>query len=305
MHPSRTFSILIGMGTLLALLLGTAAVRSVLAGSPIGLGEVDLVCLFLPTHADAGIHLLSYAFMGTTLLGTSFWFVSWRRQWTKTRSLTRNLALLYAPDTELESSARRLGLRDKVHLIDSEATLCFCAGFISPRIYLSRMMTEKLTPEELEALLLHEKYHLEHHDPLKVLLGRLVVSTLFFIPVLKDVLKRYLIEKEIAADRGAIQYQGHRRGLAGALQKLVQERSTASAESLAVGGEEALSHRIDYLMRHAPQQVHPIPLPRFLTSSLITAIILITILVPLPGSHPVNSSPGSTISSCLVQEVTL
>ena len=36
--------------------------------------------------------------------------------------------------------------------------------------------------------MLHEKHHLENHDPIKILLGRLVVSALFCIPALRDVL---------------------------------------------------------------------------------------------------------------------
>ncbi len=271
---------------MLVLLLGAALGRTILAGCPDGWSHSTLACLFLPTHTDLGIHLISYVFIGTILLGIYSWLVLLRRPWTKLRSLTSNLALLHAPDNELEPLTRRLGLKDKVHLLDFEAPLCFCAGFISPHIYLSRGMTQKLTPEELEALLLHEKYHLQNHDPLKVLLGKLVVSALFFIPALKDILKRYLIEKEIAADCSATRYQGHSRGIAGALEKLVQGHSTAPAEALAVGGAEALECRIDYLMGRAPQCVYPIPISHIVTSFLIVALTIAAILAPLSGSHP-------------------
>ncbi len=160
MNPNRTFKVLIGAGAILALLLGVAAYRAILSGCPDGGGKIDLACLFLPTHTDIGVHLLSYAFMGTILLGTFSGLVLWRRQWTKMRLLTRKLAQLRVPDSELKALTRCLDLKDKVHLLDSEVPLCFCAGFISPRIYVSRGMVEKLVPQELEALLLHEKHHL-------------------------------------------------------------------------------------------------------------------------------------------------
>ncbi len=271
---------------MLALLLGAAVCRSIIAGCPDGWGDRGLACLFLPTHTDLGIHLLSYALMGTILWGTFSWLVLWRQQWAKIRSLTRNLVLLRAPGNELGPLAGRLGLKDKVHLLDSEVPLCFCAGFIAPRIYLSRGLTAKLTPEQLEALLLHEKYHLKNCDPLKMLLGRLVVSALFFVPVLQDVLTRYLIEKEIAADRSAIEYQGHCRGLAGALGKLVPERSTVPVTGLAAAGAEALDYRIDHMTGHPTQHPHPIPLSRLAISLLTIALILATVLTPLSGSHP-------------------
>ena len=286
MNPNRTFKVLIGAGAILALLLGVAAYRAILSGCPDGGDKIDLACLFLPTHTDIGVHLLSYAFMGTILLGTFSGLVLWRRQWTKMRLLTRNPAQLRVPDSELKALTRCLGLKDKVHLLDSEVPLCFCAGFISPRIYISRGMVEKLVPQELEALLLHEKRHLENHDPLKILLGRLLVAAIFFIPVLRDMLKHYLIDKEIAADRSAIQYQGHYRGIAGTLEKLLQEHSTIPAEGLVMGGAEALSYRIDYLMGHTSQRGLRIPIPHLVTSFLITALILATIVAPLSGSHP-------------------
>ncbi len=277
---------LIGTSAMLALLLGVAASRAILAGCPDGWHGIDLACLFIPTHTDLGIHLLSYAFIGMILWGTSPWLVLWLRLWIKMQWLTRNRVQFCALDSELEPLTRRLGLKNKVQLLDFGAPLCFCTGFISPHLYLSPWMTQKLTPEELEALLLHEKYHLENHDPLKVLLGRLVTSVLFFIPALQDVFKRYLIEKEIAADQNAIQYQGHRRGLAGVLDKLVQERSSAPIEGLAVGGADALEYRIEYLKGHAPQRVYPIPFPHLVTSFLATGLILATILAPLSGTHP-------------------
>ena len=79
---------------MLALLLGVAVYRTVLAGCPEDHNMSTLACLFLPTHTDLGIHLLSYAFSGTILLGIFSWLVLWCRQWTKMRQLTSNLAQL-------------------------------------------------------------------------------------------------------------------------------------------------------------------------------------------------------------------
>lgn len=284
---------------MLALLLGAAVYRVTLAGCPEGWREGGFACLFLPTHADLGVHLLSYAFMGVVLSGIFSWLVLWRRQWINMRRLTINLVRLRIPDSELEPLTGRLGLKDKVHLLDSKVPLCFCAGFISPRIYLSRGMMERLTPEQLEALLLHEKYHLENYDSLKILLGRLAVLALFFIPVLQDIFKRYLIEKEIAADQNAIQYQGHYRGLVGVLNKLVQARPTAPVEAFITSGTEALEYRIDYLTGHAGQRVHRMSISHLVTSFLIIVFVLITIVVPLPSSHSINSDIAGTLFSYL------
>jgi len=54
--------------------------QTVLAGCPEGQTGIDLICLFVPTHTDLGIHLLGYVFLGTMLLGASLSLVSWCRQ---------------------------------------------------------------------------------------------------------------------------------------------------------------------------------------------------------------------------------
>ncbi len=69
MCSGRTFKVLIGAGILLMFLLGAAAYRAVMAGCPENLLRLDIVCLFLPTHTDLGIHLLSYVFVGVIFLG--------------------------------------------------------------------------------------------------------------------------------------------------------------------------------------------------------------------------------------------
>ncbi len=111
--------------------------------------------------------------------------------------------------------------------------------------------------------------------------------------------QQLLIDKEIAADRSAIQHQGHYRGIAGALEKLLQEHSTTPAEGLAVGGAEALSYRIDHLMGHTSQRGVRIPIPHLVTSLLIIAFILTTIVVPLSASHPLNGDMASALFSYL------
>ncbi len=271
-YPDRTFKILIGSGVVLTLLLGMAVFRVVMASCPEQYSMGTFACLFLPTHSDLGVHLLSYAFMVTIISGTISWLVLWRRQLTMTHSLTRKLTLLHATDSELEPLAQRLGLQGKVQLVDFESPLVFCAGFVSPRVYLSRGVTERLTTEDLEVLLLHEKHHLENHDPLKILLVRLVASAFFFIPALKNMLQRYLIEKEIAADRSAVQYQWHRQALARVMEKL---------------GGGTMDDRLAHLKGHSRQLTESVSLPGLVTSFLITACIIAVILAPLSSSHPV------------------
>ncbi len=69
MYLNRAFKVLIGAGAILTLLPGVATYRAILAGCPGNHNMSTLACFFLPTHTDIGVHLLSYTFMGTILLG--------------------------------------------------------------------------------------------------------------------------------------------------------------------------------------------------------------------------------------------
>jgi beta-lactamase regulating signal transducer with metallopeptidase domain len=219
--------------------------------------------------------------MGMILAGTYTLYRTWYEQRAKILSLATDVALLQVPTGELGRMIPDPVLRDKVRLIDSDAPICFCAGFISPRIYLSLGMVAKLTPDELEALLLHEKYHMENNDPLKILLGKIVISALFFIPILRAMFKHYLLEKEVAADQSAIRYQGHSHGIAGALYKMLLETPMVLNPSVAYGGD-AIGYRIDYLTKVDSRKKPTIPKLHLAISSLAIAFLIIIILAPLP-----------------------
>ncbi len=285
-HPNRAFGLLLGAGLISASLLSVGFIHSLIASSPDGWKLANLGHLFLLINNDVIAHICCYAFIGMILVGTYTLSRMWYRQRARILSLATNIALLQIPNGELEQMVLDPDVKNKVRLIDSDTPICFCAGFISPRIYLSRGMVAKLTPDELEALLLHEKYHMENHDPLKILLGKTVVSALFFIPILRAIFKHYLAEKEVAADQSAIRYQGHSHGIAGALYKMLLEAPMVLNPPVAYGGD-AIDHRIDYLTRADYSQKRPaIPKLHLAISSLVIAFITFTILAPLPTHLP-------------------
>lgn len=283
-NPNRTFKVLIGAGLLLTLLLGSSLIHSLIVGCPNGWSTGNVLCFFLPTNDDLGTHLLIFVLMGTILLGMYFWLTLWFRQRRQLASLLGDLSLLQISGREWQTRILDHNLGDKVHLVDLETPFCFSAGFISPRVYLSRYIVESLAPEELEALLLHEKYHVENRDPLKILLGQIVTSALFFIPILKVMFKRYLIEKEVAADQSAIKYQGHSRGIAGALFKMSGQKFMAVRTAANAG--DALGYRIDYLAKHRLPNKPAIPKLYLIISALAIAFLILIILAPLPTHLP-------------------
>jgi beta-lactamase regulating signal transducer with metallopeptidase domain len=270
-RPSRAWYALSGIGAFVVFMLGAAAWQMLLQADPTDCSLKGPVCLFIPDTSDWYIHLLSYVLMAPLMLALFLFLKTWRKQQDHLNTLTTNMASLTTRDARLDNIAQRLNLQDHVFLLDSDDCISFCTGFLSPRIYVSRAIVESLTAEELEALLLHERYHLTNRDPLRILLGELIVSGLFFVPVLRDLFKRYLVKKEIAADQYAIQYQGNRHGIASTLNKLLQKEACDGTASFAVSGTDALRDRIDNMLgRGTPE---PIPWSHIAVSIGIPVII--------------------------------
>jgi Zn-dependent protease with chaperone function len=130
----------------------------------------------------------------------------------------------------------------RCRLIDSEEPQAFCAGYLRPRIYLSRGVLEQLETVELRAVVAHERHHLRRHDPLRLLIARALADSLFFIPILRGIGERYSALGELAADEAAVKAVEGRGPLASALLKFTESSGQpAAVVSLA-------PERVDHLM---------------------------------------------------------
>ncbi len=100
--------------------------------------------------------------------------------------------------------AKKLHLVNKIRVIQDEQVGAFCFGFTRPKIYISTQMLAITTSDEIEAVLRHEKYHLEHHDTLIMLFAVFTQSLFPFFPLLTDLIAMYRTQREIKADNAAI-----------------------------------------------------------------------------------------------------
>ena len=284
--PDRAFRALIGFAVLAVLILAGGSIRLLLAGAqPTGTSHsaTDITCLFLPTTKDAGTHLLSYLLLGVVLIGSTMGIRAVIAQ-SRKNGLFSRLGHLKMDQSwsRLDQLATRLGMASSVVLVHSTQPKAFCYGLLRPRICVTTALVERLTESELEAVLLHEKYHLEKHDPLKVAIGRIVTTSLFFLPVVKSLYDRYLIAKEIAADEKAIREQGQRRSLASALDKLLALNGTGYSNLVEEAeGVGLMNHRIDFLLGSKPSAWDRLPPLAMATSVVVLALGMVALIAPV------------------------
>lgn len=188
-----TLALALGMsGLLLATGAVTTAIASVHHGSTDS-GRV-LVAGFQFTYPKlngAAALLLAIAATGvaTIILG----FRASRRQ-------IRAYRLMVAQIGAVEPLAKD----PRVNVIADPLPQAFCAGYLRPRVYISRRTLELLTEAELHAVLAHEHHHRRVRDPLRLAYARILSEALFFVPVLRSLSERYADLAELSADRAAV-----------------------------------------------------------------------------------------------------
>lgn len=213
------------------------------------------------------------------LVGTVRAIFSFVDQYQSTQRLAARVRSLRLPlPPALEIAASRFGLEGRVRLFDADEEFSFTYGLTRLKVAISRGLTDGLTPEQIGAVLVHERYHVRNFDPLKLVLSRVFTSAYFFLPALAGLRQRYCAASELAADRKAMRDCG-RSHLAGALHRVVRgpgwsELSTAAA----IGGPELLELRIEQMERGEEPPMNPIP-PHAVGLTALTLLIFVAVVV--------------------------
>jgi Zn-dependent protease with chaperone function len=133
----------------------------------------------------------------------------------------------------------------------------FTVGLLAPRIYLAQELADRLTPDQLSAVVAHEGAHVTRRDPLRIFLLRLLACTLFWIPALRRLEEDVRDEAEVLADDVAA--RGRPLVLASAILALADWGRARIAPELTIGfhRDELLERRIRRLTgEEAPRQSH-------------------------------------------------
>lgn len=132
-------------------------------------------------------------------------------------------------------------------------------GFLAPKILIPRWLLEKLTPAELEQVVLHEAGHLGRADDWMNLIQKIALVVFPLNPVLAWVERRLCFERELAVDEHVLQAFAGRSGAAKAyaecLANLAEYRIERRGFALGLvigllGRESELGKRIIRLLDH-------------------------------------------------------
>ncbi len=211
--------------------------------------------LTYPTINLAAVLLLALAALGGVVLATIL-----RGAWRQSRAhrrFARGIPVLGA-----------LAEHPGVSVIDEASPQAFCAGYLKPRVYISRGALEVLSGDELIAVLSHENRHRSTRDPLRFALGRVLSDALFFLPAMRPLADRYEQVAEYRADEAAVEASaGESAPLASAL---------LAFEAAAPLGVASISNeRVDALLGQAPGWRLPSPLLALSLTTLCSLVVLV------------------------------
>ena len=214
------------------------------------------------------------AFFAVVGAGTIRALLSLRTQLRATERLGQHVrALELEACPKLEGAAAGTSLVGRVVLIDDQRAFSFTFGLRHPQVAVSRGLVDVASPDELAAALEHERYHVRNLDPLKVLVARTAGPALFYLPVLRDLHRRYVAGRELAADRRAARACGPQ-PLAGALYKVTTgpEWSELGAAA-AIGADDLLDLRVTQLETGREPAIHQTSRPAFVASVVALGLL--------------------------------
>jgi beta-lactamase regulating signal transducer with metallopeptidase domain/protein involved in polysaccharide export with SLBB domain len=180
--------------------------------------------------------------------------------------------------TRLSRLASQLGLRQSVLLLESGLIqVPAVIGFLRPVILVPASALLGLSPQQLDALLLHELAHIRRHDYLANLTQVIIETLLFYHPATWWVSQQVRHERENCCDDIASEACGDR---------LLYVQSLASMEALRGMGRFALAangptllHRIRRLLA-TPGKPRSFAWPLAAIFALIAAILLPLLFMP-------------------------
>jgi bla regulator protein blaR1 len=122
-------------------------------------------------------------------------------------------------------------------------------GFLSPRILIPGWLLSRLTPGELDQIVLHEAEHLRRADDWTNLFQKLCLVIFPLNPALAWIEHRLCSEREMACDEGVIRITNAPRAYAACLASLAERRLERRAEALSLGAWHRRSELVDRVHR--------------------------------------------------------
>lgn len=193
----------------------------------------------------------------------------------------------------VQSITDRMGIKKKVQIWVSEfVSSPVTVGFFKPLILVPIAAINQLSPQQLEAIILHELSHIKRFDYLVNLLINIIHTVLYFNPFIKAFVKIIEREREKSCDEMVLQFQYSSHEYASAL--FILEKANQINKPLvmaAAGKRKDLLNRIECILGVEKKKTFSLQRIGSLIAGLIIVFLLNAVLI-------INKQPaGNTFNS--------
>lgn len=234
----------------------------------------------LPTHIGAdNAPFAVRAFVTIWLLGSAILFGAWLVRLRKSHggvSIAPNSA-----QAALDRARRRLSFRAAVELrCSEEGKEPVLAGISRPLIAIPRGLSERLSSDELEAVLLHELAHARRRDNLASAFVHCLVCIFWFHPLVWFVEKQLIAERERACDEMVTESGMSPEIYVAGLIKVCRLHLFGEIAGISAVSGSDLGARFDQILSYRVYK--PVP---YLVRVVMAGFALSTTILPIAGGY--------------------
>jgi len=185
----------------------------------------------------------------------------------------------------VSATSNRMGIRPTVSAwLSSKVDVPLTLGHLKPVILLPVAMVNHLTPQQVEAILVHELAHIRRHDYLLHLAVTALEGFFFFNPFARLLIRQVKKERENCCDDLVLQFRYDRHSYVSALLSLATHSQKVRRAIAATGdGNRLLLQRAKRIL----QQKQSYDRPGFRPLVLLLFTGLITLIAMYGPAHPV------------------
>jgi beta-lactamase regulating signal transducer with metallopeptidase domain len=188
------FSVLVTIGSQFEVRKASATERFPAYAAPLAVAIKDVSRPFVPSGPAPADH--TPIFLGLWVCGGFVVVISWGRQWLRVRSALR--------------AASPLDLKLPIRAMSSPARLePGIFGVFRPILLVPEGITDRLTPDQWNAIVAHELCHVRRRDNLTAAIHMAVEAIFWFHPVVWWIGKRLIAERERACDEAVLLTSGN------------------------------------------------------------------------------------------------
>ncbi len=176
---------------------------------------------------SSGTHFIGLVLIALTILVAVIFCVKTLFSLLKTQKKIELILKYRSSDipNKLPEVLKKVGPKEnKVVVVQRKSNHAFSYGVRSQKIVLSEGLISNLSSKQLEAVVLHEFYHIDNRHSLFIIVSEIISATLFFLPLVKEINKKMKVMFEKQADAFSATVQGNNSYINEALLKVPSSR---------------------------------------------------------------------------------